>query len=134
MKIFLIIIALFIVVDVLIVLHVVASRMRRKISEKDMKAIRKNWKSIISGKDRKHAIMDADKLLDHALYLQGLRGNMGAKLKKSTSLFKNINKVWSAHKVRNNIAHQINYHVDQKTYRGCMLTFKQAFKDLKIFK
>lgn len=134
MKIFLIIIALFIIVDVIIILYVVASRMRRKIAEKDIKAIQKNWKSIISGKDMKHAIMDADKLLDHALYLQGLRGNMGAKLKKSTSLFKNINKIWSAHKVRNNIAHQINYQVGQKTYRSCMLAFKQAFQDLKIFK
>lgn len=77
--------------------------------------------------------MDADKLLDHALHLLGYRGNLGNKLKKSGGRFKNINKIWTAHKVRNNIAHQINYQIDEKTYRDTMLTFKQAFMDLKIF-
>ena len=77
--------------------------------------------------------MDADKLLDHALYLMGYRGNLGAKLKKAASRFKHINKIWAAHKIRNNIAHQINYQVDKTAYRNAMLAFKQAFKDLKIF-
>ncbi len=107
--------------------------MRSKISQKDKNHIQKIWKTIIRQKDRKHAIMDADKLLDHALYLFGYKGSLGSKLKKSAKLFKNINKVWAAHKIRNNIAHQINYHVDEKTYRDTMLAFKQAFKDLKIF-
>ena len=133
MKIFLIIVAIFIAIDVLIVLYVMYRRMRRKIPEKDKNEIQKTWKGIIRQKDMKHAIMDADKLLDHALYLYGLRGNLGAKLKKSASLFKNINKIWAAHKIRNNIAHQINYHVDKETYRKTMLAFKEAFKDLKIF-
>ena len=133
MKIFLIIVAIFIAIDVLIVLYVMYRRMRRKIPEKDKNEIKKSWKEIIRQKDMKHAIMDADKLLDHALYLLGYRGNLGAKLKKSARLFKNVNKIWAAHKIRNNIAHQINYHVDKETYRTAMLAFKQAFKDLKIF-
>lgn len=134
MKIFLTIVAIFIVVDVLIVLYVWYKRRRRKISAKVTEEIKKTWKGIIRQKDMRHAIMDADKLLDHALYLMGHRGNLGGKLKKSGKLFKNINAVWAAHKVRNNIAHKMNYHVDQKTYRTSMLAFKNAFKDLKIFK
>jgi len=133
MKIFLIVLAVFITVDVLIVLYVMYRRMRRKISEKDKTAIRKNWKEIIRQKDMRHAIMDADKLLDHTLYLFGYKGNLGSKLKKANRLFKNINKVWAAHKVRNNIAHQMNYKIDEKTYRNTMMAFKGAFKDLKIF-
>lgn len=133
MKIFLIIVAIFIATDVLIVLHVMYRRMRRKISPKDQAHIQSTWKEIIRQKDMKHAIMDADKLLDHALYLLGYRGNLGNKLKKAAPRFSNINKVWAAHKIRNNIAHQINYQVDEKAYRNAMLTFKQAFKDLKIF-
>ncbi len=107
--------------------------MRRKVSQKEKQKIQKNWKEIIRQKDMKHAIMDADKLLDHALFLLGYRGNLGTKLKKSSKLFKHINKVWAAHKIRNNIAHQINYQIDEKIYRNSMLTFKQAFKDLKMF-
>ena len=78
-------------------------------------------------------VLDADKLLDHVLYLLGYRGNLGAKLKKAAPLFSNVNKVWGAHKVRNNIAHQINFQVNEKMYKDAMLSFKQAFKDLKIF-
>ncbi|MBU1017437.1 hypothetical protein KKA33_00220 [Patescibacteria group bacterium] len=133
MKIFLIILTVFITVDVLIVLYVVYRRIRRKVSEKDKANIRKNWKEIIRQQDTRHAIMDADKLLDHTLYLFGYKGNLGSKLKKANRLFKNVDKVWAAHKVRNNIAHQMNYRIDEKTYRNTMLAFKEAFKDLKIF-
>ncbi len=133
MKILLIIVAAFVAMDVLIVFYVIWRRTRQKISEKHLSEIRENWKKIIRQKDKKHAILDADKLLDHALGLLGYRGNLGAKLKKAGPLFKRINKVWAAHKIRNNIAHQMNYHVDDKTYRNSMLAFKEAFKDLKIF-
>lgn len=133
MKIFLIIVVAFVTIDVLIVLYVIWRRMRRKIPEKKLLEIRKIWKEIIRQKDYKHAIMDADKLLDQALYLKGYKGSLGGKLKKAGPLFKSINNVWAAHKIRNNIAHQINYQVNEKIYRETMLRFKQAFKDLKIF-
>jgi len=133
MKFLIIFAAIFVAIDVLIVLYVIWRRTRRKISQKDLSEIQKTWKLIIRQKDMRNAIMDADKLLDHALHLLGYRGNLGSKLKKSGGRFKNINKVWAAHKVRNNIAHQINYQIDEKTYRDTMLIFKQAFMDLKIF-
>lgn len=133
MKIFLILVIGFLILDMLIVGYVVWKRTARRVPEKHRLEVQKNWKEIIRQKDHRHAIMDADKLLDHALYLLGYRGNLGSKLKKAAPLFKNINKVWAAHKVRNNIAHQINYKVDEKTYRNSMLAFKQAFQDLKMF-
>jgi hypothetical protein len=133
MTILIIFAAIFVAVDVLIVAYVIWRRTRRKISEKDILDIQKVWKDIIRQKDMRHAIMDADKLLDHALGLYGYRGNLGNKLKKSAERFNNINNVWTAHKIRNNIAHQINYQVDEKTYRNTMIAFKSAFMDLKIF-
>lgn len=133
MKIFLILVILFITLDILIVAYVIWKRTRKKVSEKERREVQKAWKGIIKQKDRRHAIMDADKLLDHALSLLGYKGSLGNKLKQSASLFSNINKVWAAHKIRNNIAHQMNYEVDEKTYRRTMLYFKQAFKDLKMF-
>ncbi len=133
MKIFLIIVAIFVAIDVLIVFYIIWRRTKRKIPEKEIQKIRSAWKGIIRQKDMKHAILEADKLLDRALYLKGYKGSLGAKLKKANPLFKKVNAVWAAHKIRNNIAHQLNYHVDQKTYKKSMLGFKQAFKDLKIF-
>ena len=134
MKILILIILAFIVLDVLIVFYIIWRRTRKKIAEKDRLHVQNTWKKIIRQKDKKHAILDADKLLDHALYLHGYRGSLGGKLKKANSMFKNINKVWAAHKIRNNIAHQINYDVDEKIYRNAMMAFKQAFRDLKMFK
>jgi hypothetical protein len=134
MKIFLIIAGLFIFIDLLIVGYVVYRRFSRRLSERSIAEVQVAWKRIIREKDLRHGILEADKLLDHALYLKGYRGNLGAKLKKAHRLFgKDINRVWSAHKVRNNIAHQINFQVDEGTYRASMLAFRDAFKALKFF-
>lgn len=133
MKIFLAFALVFIIVDILIVMYVAYKRSRKGLSKSVINEIRNSWKDIIRQKDKRHAVMDADKLLDHTLTQMGLKGSLGAKLKKAPGLFKDINGVWSAHKVRNNIAHQMNYQVSEKVYKYSMLAFKQAFKDLKIF-
>lgn len=134
MRIFLTLAALFIAVDILIVGYVVYRRFRRRMSEAKILEIQKAWKGIIREKDMGHAILEADKLLDYALQLMGYRGSLGTKLKRAHRLFgRNINRVWAAHKVRNNVAHQMNYKVDEQTYRSSMLAFKEAFRELKIF-
>ncbi|MBN2087669.1 hypothetical protein JW758_04950 [Candidatus Peregrinibacteria bacterium] len=133
MKFFLAIVLAFVIVDVVIVFYVVYKRSRKKLSKQIKDEICDSWKQIIRQSDKSHAIMNADKLLDHTLTQLGYKGSLGAKLKKSPRLFKDINSVWRAHKVRNNIAHQMNYKVTEKAYKDSMLAFKQAFKDLKIF-
>ncbi|MBN2306671.1 hypothetical protein JXD20_01685 [Candidatus Peregrinibacteria bacterium] len=133
MKLIVTIILIFVIADVLIVGYVLFKRLRRKISKVLKEEVRETWKKIIHEPDHKYAILEADKLLDYALTRMGYKGSLGAKLKKTPTLFENINDVWAAHKVRNDIAHKINYRVDEKTYKATMLKFKQAFKDLKIF-
>ncbi len=133
MKFIVTIILIFVIADVLIVGYILFRRYNKKMSKSAINEIQVAWKKIIRETDHKHAILEADKLLDHALKKMGYRGSLGAKLKKAPTLFKNINDVWAAHKVRNNIAHKIDYKVDEKTYKATMLKFKQAFKDLKIF-
>jgi len=134
MKIFIIIATLFVAVDILIVAYVVFRRFRRRITPDDILEIQGAWEGIKREKDMGRAILEADKLLDHALMKLGYRGSLGTKLKKSHRLFgKNINRVWAAHKVRNNIAHQIHYQVDKQTYNSTIRQFEEAFKDLKIF-
>ena len=117
MKILIAIILAFVIVDLIIVAYVVYRRLRKKIPQKVINEARDSWKKIIKQSDHRHAIMDADNLLDQTLTKLGLKGNLGSKLKKSPHLFKDINGLWTAHKVRNNIAHQINYRVDEKTYK-----------------
>jgi len=133
MKLIVTIILIFVIADVLIIGYILIRRYRKKLSPAVVEEIKKEWKKIIREQDHRHAILEADKLLDFALAKMGYKGGLGTKLKKAPSLFNNINDVWAAHKIRNNIAHKINYKVDEKTYKATMLKFKQAFKDLKIF-
>ena len=133
MKLIVSIILIFVIADVLIVAFVLFKRLRKRLPSSVVKEIQGEWKKLIRSRDHNSSILEADKLLDHALSKMGYKGSLGGKLKKAPNLFKNINDVWAAHKVRNNIAHKINYKVDEKTYKKTMLQFKQAFKDLKIF-
>ena len=133
MEILIAIVLAFVIMDVIIVAYVVYRRLNKKIPKKVIDDVRDSWKKIIKQQDHRHAIMDADNLLDQTLTKLGLKGNLGTKLKKAPRLFSDINGLWIAHKIRNNIAHQINYSVDERAYKKTMLAFKQAFKDLKIF-
>lgn len=77
------------------------------------------------------AILNADKLLDHAMIEAGFRGStMGDRLKKSGSSFSNINAVWRAHKLRNSIAHEPDFELSYRSALGAMNAYKQALKDL----
>jgi len=133
MKLIITIILIFVIADVLIVAYVLFKRFSRKLPASVAEEIRTEWKKLIRSGDHRHSILEADKLLDYALSKMGYKGSLGGKLKKAPSLFSKINDVWAAHKIRNNIAHKINYKVDEKTYKKTMLQFKQAFKDLNIF-
>lgn len=133
MQLIITILVIFVIVDVLIVGYIIFKRSRKKLSPKLIEEIQTEWKKLIREDSPRQAIMDADKLLDHALTKMGYTGSLGAKLKKTPKLFGNINDVWAAHKVRNNIAHKINYEVTEVIYKKTMLQFKQAFKDLNIF-
>ncbi len=133
MKLVVTVILIFVLADVLMIGYVLYRRFRKGLPEKVVQTIQAQWKEIINQGDHRHAIMDADKLLDYTLSQMGMKGSLGAKLKRAGHLFKSINAVWEAHKVRNNIAHQINYKVDTKLYKKTMLQFKLAFRDLRVF-
>ncbi len=77
------------------------------------------------------AVMEGDKLLDKALREYGVSGKtMGERLKRMDGHLSEINKVWSAHKVRNQIAHQDSYRVDYATANRALAIYKRALKDL----
>ena len=78
------------------------------------------------------AIIEADKLLDKALNEMGVPGkNMGERLKKAGGYFSQLNAVWHAHKLRNQIAHEYKFKVEYSQARRALASFKQALKDLE---
>ena len=77
------------------------------------------------------AVVEADKLLDKALREMGTSGNnMGERLKRSSGKFTQLNAVWHAHKLRNQIAHEHGFSVECMQAKRALSSFRQALKDL----
>jgi hypothetical protein len=76
-------------------------------------------------------VLNADKLLDQALRERGIRGTtMGERMKNLKDTWTNANSVWSAHKLRNQIAHETDVNVGYDDARRALAGFKQALKDV----
>lgn len=78
------------------------------------------------------AIIQGDKLLDKALCEMGIQGRtMGDRLKKvGKEKFTQLNAVWHAHKLRNQIAHESDFHPEYRQAQHALATYKQALRDL----
>lgn len=78
------------------------------------------------------AIINGDKLLDRALCEIGTPGRtMGDRLKKvGKAKFSQLNAVWHAHKLRNEIAHEADFEPTYAQASHALETYKQALKDL----
>lgn len=106
-------------------------RKRKGLDEKAANYIRSHWMRIIDSlkSHPKNAVLDADKLLDYALAKHGFEGSLGEKLKKAGPRFNDLNAVWSAHKLRNRIAHELS-DIDPEEAKRALKRFKSALNDL----
>lgn len=101
----------------------------------DIEKYRSRWLTIEQQlkRDETHSyqicVLNADKLLDQALQEKGVSGTtMGERMKQTK--WSNANNVWSAHKLRNRIAHEPDVRLDYDGARRALAAFKQALKDL----
>lgn len=115
-----------------IFLFVAKKYSKKRWSEQDRSFFTKNWQKILNEKDSKHKIMDADKLLDAMLKKKGLSGSLGDKLKNNEKLFSDLNGLWEAHRLRNKLAHEIDFNLEQAQATQAMKGFKNAFGDLDL--
>ena len=78
------------------------------------------------------AVVEGDKLLDKAMMEMGISGKtMGERLKKcGKEKFSQLNAVWNAHKLRNQIAHESGFKLEYHQARHALTIYKQALKDL----
>lgn len=100
----------------------------------------KKWQSILSRMRKgdeanmKLAIIEADKLFDSLLRQMGHDGkDMGERLEKLTAIqFSNLENIWLAHKVRNRIVHEPDYHLTHPEAERAIAAFEKAFKELQV--
>lgn len=120
----------FVLVDILIVAYVVWKRSASGFSDSEKRKFQMHWKRIMADRDLRHAIMDADKLLDVGLKGRGYEGSLGEKLKQSGALFSDLNGLWAAHKLRNRLAHEMEAKLSESEAKRALGQFERAFRDL----
>ncbi len=104
------------------------------------KKITKRWVKIEqrleSGQEAelKLAIIEADKFFDDILKRIGYLGkDMGERLKKiNSSQMANIDDIWSAHKIRNNIVHDVDYKLTSIDAEKAIKAYKKALEELEV--
>lgn len=110
---------------------------RGKGRQLDVERYRTSWMTIERQlvKDQEASshlvILNADKLLDQALKQRGFKGEtMGERMKSAKATWSNANDVWSAHKLRNRIAHETDVVVGYNNARRALSAYKRALKDV----
>lgn len=108
----------------------------------DKATIREKWSQVeatfsLGGPSNfKSAIMEADKLVDFALVNLRVPGDtMGERLKSAKGKFRDYNdynNLWFAHKVRNNIAHEVSHELNSAEAKKAMDYFRKALNVLGV--
>lgn len=81
----------------------------------------------------KNALIEADKLLDYVMIQKGFTGEtMGDRLKSGGSAFSNLNNIWDAHKLRNQLAHEIEIDVVPIQVKQAINNLGQGIRDLGV--
>ncbi len=107
----------------------------------DQNFVKENWakieEQISLGKpsNLRSAVIDADKLVDFALKkIYPSLDNMGARLKQVKPKFEGnyqiYDQLWFAHKVRNELVHNINFDLPSVQAKLVLENFKQALVHL----
>ena len=101
--------------------------------------IRARWKeindlmNIKKEMNWKLAIIEADKLLDHVLKAFNFQGGtLGDRLKLASYRFPHLKKVMWAHRVRNQIVHEANYHLRYGETKYVLKLYKKALQSLRV--
>jgi hypothetical protein len=81
----------------------------------------------------KNALFEADKLLDYCMIGKNFQGEtMGDRLKSGGGAFNNLNAIWSAHKLRNQLAHEVEIDTVEPQIKQAINDLGQGIRDLGI--
>jgi hypothetical protein len=129
---------------VFFIVRAVMSFLRRffagnRLDGMDRKAVLARWNEIermIQAGGEMHlkiAVMEADKLLDHALKAMAIPGQtLGERLKYAAYKYPKIKNVWNAHRLRNSLAHEASFYLEPSMARRAVKDFKEALQTLHL--
>lgn len=111
-------------------------RRKSSVSYLDRSAVTLRWQAIMATAETgpaglKAAISEADKLFDHVMRQQDFRGTtMAERLKQAQVRLSDRNGVWHAHKLRNELAHNVTFDLVPSQARGALADFERGLRDL----
>lgn len=129
---FYITVALIIILGVAVL--IVISRRRTKFSKRDASFIASQWEEIRerTAREPRIALIEADKLLDFAMKKMGYEGSFSDKLIAAEKLFSHADDIWTAHKLRNKVVHEVGFAVKEEEVRKVLSSYKKALWDLGV--
>jgi hypothetical protein len=109
---------------VLLIAHKGKPRLNKQYFEK-------HWAAIEASDEYSRAVIKADALLDEALKGAGVRGGTtGERLNNATGFLRDVNGAWSAHKLRNKLAHEVEANPTAIECQKALRKYKKALRDL----
>ena len=127
-------VAVLIIGALLLVVIEITKKQTKKI---DVEKYRVKWLEIQNQISRDNdqanalAVLNADKLLDHCLKDLGYAGlTMAERLKGVNRKLSDKPEVWRAHKLRNQVAHEIDMKITYNEARWAIKVYKKALKEL----
>jgi hypothetical protein len=119
----------------LIVLALLTKFTPRRQARLDQQFFQQQWAELLARVKTPEgmvlAVVDADKLLDHALKKHHFKGKtMGERLVSAQRMISDNDAVWYAHKLRNRLVHEPNVKLKKKEAQTALAGFRQGLKDL----
>ncbi len=111
-------------------LFLVMMTRRRRLKGHALRSVRAAWQHALGQQNPVLRVVEADKVLDEALRLLGYTGSLGDKLKAAGARFSNINDLWSAHKLRNTLVHELNSKPNAEEVARAIRIYERALKEL----
>jgi len=128
--------AILITAAILIIIGLLLVVNKMAITGLNKKYYEGRWKEIMNIVEQgstgaRLSVIEADKLLDHALKQKNFSGRtMADRMRSAKGQLKNENSVWNAHKLRNRLVHEENVKLSTKQARSSLATYRSALKGL----
>jgi len=123
----------FVLLDAIIVFYIFWRKRNRK-ARFDHSFYQTQWQNLdnISQSSPAQALLEADKLFDHAMRDLGYAGTFVEKFQKAQSLVRDSQPIWNAHKLRNRIAHEAGFQIDARQIRSVLSAFRKGLSDFGV--
>lgn len=103
---------------------------KRRLPRAAAERFLRQWDGLSRIADPGRRVLEAEAILDAAMRQSGCPGTFAEKLKRVGARFPDVDAVWSAHRLRNRIAHEAGTRVSDADARRALAAFEKALRSL----